>query len=295
MSTNGYSEEYYTQHPPNSSTKDKFGRDIGGGEGQGYANPAKYQYNPLILPFGVYGFQNGAGPSGEQRPVGLWGRADDLGLYHAVGDLSSTNTDFEWGVQQHDPATSGAGSGVLAALGAGSMNRAAKNSIPPAHQGYIDPKVLQAGHHNLGYPSRQGEPPLPVGAGAPLLVPQQGTANGDHYLRYSDQDAAAMLSRNMLHKAHFDSYGASRLEIAEGAGSGGAGTFTSIGCASDLNKSTLGPWTTPTLVPGLFGGQQGFTDYTQGEQSSQPPYDLRTLEYVEQDGVHGGSKFCHRL
>ena len=236
---------------------------------------------------GLYELQIGTGASSAPRPVGLSGGADDLGAHHAVRDLSKTNGDYEWRWQQQDPAADGAGSAdVLPALGAVSMNRAAHNNIPP-HQEYIGPNVPlgpQTQSYNLGYPNRQGEP---------HLAPQLGTANAEYYGRYSGQGVADVLGHNVLLGAHFDGYGASPLEVSEGAGSGGAGAFTSIGRVSGLNESELGPWTTSGVVAGQYGAQQELTDYAQGEQSSRSPYDLRALEYVEQDGVRGAFKFCH--
>jgi hypothetical protein len=288
MATQGYPDGYYAQRPHNLS-KDQYGQDTTGDESQRHAGPARYQYNYPITPFGGYGLQIGAGASGEPRPVGcLLGGADDLGSHHAVGDLSKTNSDYDWGQQQQDLAAGGAGSArVLPVLGAVSMNRAAVNSIPP-NQGYIDPNVPLIEFHNLNYPNRQGNPHL--AEGVPPLAPQLGTADAEYYVQYSDQGAADMLSHNMLPKADVDGYGASALEISEGVGSGGEGAFTSIGGVSDLNESELGPWTTSAVVAGEYGVQQ---EFTQGVQPSQPSYDLRTGEYAQPDGVHGAFKFCH--
>lgn len=286
MTTQGYQEGYWVQHPIGMS-QDKSGRDIGGGAAQGYARPAKYQYDHFRPSPVMFDLGTGAGANGEPRPAGLWGGADNLGSQNAGGDLSKISKDYEWVWQQQDSAADGAGSaGGLPALGAAPMNRAADNSIPPL-QRHIVPNIPPMGPqmqlHNLGYPNRQGEPPL---------APHLGTAYAGYHAQYSDQGTANILNHNMSPGAHFDGYGAYPLEISEGTGSGGAGTLMGFGCASGLDESELDPWTMPTAVAGQSGVQQ-FTGYTQVAQFPQSSYSLRTREYGQHNGLRGASKFCH--
>ena len=287
MSAQGYQEGYWVQHPI-SMSQDKSGRDIGSGGAQRHAKPTIYQYDHFRPSPGLLDLGTGAGAYGEPRPVGLWaGGADNLGSQHAGSDPSKTMFDYGLVWQQQGSATDGAGSaGGVPAPGAASMNRAADNGIPP-RQEYIVPNIPpmspQMQLHNLGYPNRQGKPPL---------APQQVTADADYYAQYSNQGAADILSRNMSPRAHFDGYGAYPLEISEGAGSGGAETLMSFGCASGLDESELGPWMMPTAVAGQSGVQQ-FTGYMQAAGSSQSSYDFRTRECGQQNGLRGASKFCH--
>jgi hypothetical protein len=187
-------------------------------------------------------------------------RADDLGSQHAVSDPPQTSSNHEWSRQQQDPATEGAGSaGMLPVFGALSMIRAADNSIPP-HQGYVGPSVPLMGPqiHNLGYPNRQGKH-AHLTRGAPPLAPQLGTADTESYVRHSGQGVADMLSHNIWPDAFFNGYGASPLEISEGAGSGGAGAFTSIECVGGLNGGDWGSWATSTAAAGEYNVRQDFT------------------------------------
>ena len=284
MATKEYPEVYWAQHAI-SLSQNQSGQDICGGDAQGHARPAKYQYDHFTPSPGPYDLQIGADASGEPRPVGLWAEADNLGSQYAGSDLPKTSSDFEWVWQQQGSAADGAGSaGVLPAAGAASMIRAADNSIPP-HQGRIDPNVplmgLQMQTYDLGYPNRQGK--LRVTKGVPPLA--LGTADAEYCARHSDQGAADMLGRNISPNAHFGGYGASPLEVSEGAGSGQVGTLMNIGYAGDFNESGLSPWAMSTALGGQYGAQQFITGYMQVSQSAQSPYGLQTREYGQQRGA----------
>ena len=295
MATLEYPDGYWAQHAT-SLSENQSGRDIGGGDAQGHAKPAKYQYGHSTPSSGLYDLQIGADASGEPRPVGLWAGADNLGSQYAGGDLPNTTSDVEWVWQQQGSAADGAGSaGVLPAVGAASMIRAADNSMPP-HQKCIGPNVplmgLQMQTYDLGYPNRQGDPRLPKGV--PPLAPQLGTVDAEYYARHSGQGAADMLGHDISPDAHFGGYGASPLEVSEGAGSGRAGTLMRIGRTSDFNESGLGPWAMSPALGGQYGAQQ-LTGYMQVAQSAQSPYDLQARVYGQQNGLRGASKFCHWL
>jgi len=205
---------------------------------------------------------------------------------HAVGVFPTTRGDYEWGQQQQDLVMMGAGSASMPPdLGAVSMNRATDDSVRP-QQVYVDPNVPWM--NPQCYPNRQGKHARFIG-GAPPLALQLGTADTVYPVQYGGQGVADPLG--MSPKVQLNGYGASPLEISEGAGSGGAGGFRTIGYVSDFNEGELGFWGTSTAVTGEYGAQREYTDYTHGARSTQSPYDLQPC--VGQNGVRSAFKFCH--
>ena len=279
----GYPEGYRPQ-PPYSLSQEKFGDDVSG-EVQYHTGLAEYvtQYNTQMYSAGTYE-QNGVGGSSKSCPAQCGRHGSRLWPEPAVTDFPETD---EWEWRPQVPAAEGVRTaGMPAALSVMSKSRATLIGISP-HQAYGRPNVARVDPripiHSLGCPIQQVECEQCMGS-APILGPQPaGAADAESWVSNDDQSIVGMQRDYWWSGVPFDGPGTFRLEISEGSSSGEAGAYMDERYVVCVDEGGLSP-----SSAGEYGVQaQFFPGYTHGAQSSHPPYDPQTREYIERDGEGG--------